>query len=331
MTVRQVAAHAGVSRQTVSNVLNAPERVEEATLHKVRAAIESLGYQPSRVARSLATRQAGLIGYCLARHTGRGLFMDPFLYTLTGAIEATGRRVLVFTAPDGAQGLATYADLVAQRAVDGFILSDTVDEDPRHAWLASRGVPFASFGRTWHPNGDQPGPWVDVDGAGACAELVARLHSAGHDRIAFVGCPMGASDDRRRGWRDACRQLGLPELCAYADSDTRRAAARAAAALLDADNPPTAVVAASDLLAVGVLDEVRRRKLRPGHDIWVTGFDDTLLARSVDGGLTTVRQPTAEITATLVRLLDGGSDGEADEGGVLLGGRIVARSSAPVG
>ncbi|CAM3415860.1 LacI family DNA-binding transcriptional regulator [Kibdelosporangium persicum] len=330
VTLRQVAAQAGVSRQTVSNVLNAPERVDPATRLKVRAAIESLGYQPSRTARSLATRQAGLIGYCLARHPGRSLFTDPFLHALTEAIEATGRRLLVFTAPEGAEGLATYADLIAQRAVDAFILSDTVDGDPRHGWLASRGVPFASFGRTWPEQGEQPGRWVDVDGAGACAELVRGLHSAGHDRIAFLGwrdpVPVGAAKDRQRGWRDECRRLGLPEQAAYADSDSMEGAAHAAATLLDAAQPPTAIVAAGDLLAVGVISEVRRRELRPGHDIWVTGFDDSLLATSVEGGLTTVRQPAAEITATLVRLLDAGPG----RSGVLLDGRIVSRSSAPL-
>ncbi|WP_083753157.1 LacI family DNA-binding transcriptional regulator [Actinosynnema sp. ALI-1.44] len=331
VTLRQVAVRAGVSRQTVSNVINAPDRVEEATLRKVQAAIEALGYQPNRTARSLATRQAGLIGHCLARHPGRSLFMDPFLHALTEAVERTGRRMLVFTAPDGAGGLATYADLVAQRAVDAFILSDTVGDDPRHTWLAGRGIPFASFGRTWPAHGEQPGPWVDVDGAGACAEMVGRLHSAGHDQIAFVGwcdpVPMGAAHDRRRGWQEECRRLGLSEQSACADSDSMQAAARATAVLLDDANPPTAIVAASDLLAVGVLTEVRRRKLRPGHDVWVTGFDDSVLASSVDGGLTTVSQPTAEITSALVRLLDAGA---GHSGGVLLRGRIVARGSAPI-
>ncbi|MCE7004232.1 LacI family DNA-binding transcriptional regulator [Kibdelosporangium philippinense] len=330
VTLRQVAAHAGVSRQTVSNVLNAPHRVEEITRVKVQAAIEALGYQPNRTARSLATRQAGLIGYCLARRPGRSLFMDPFLHALTEAIEGTGRRMLVFTAPDGEQGIATYADLIAQRAVDAFILSDTVPDDPRHSWLASRGVPFASFGRTWPEQGEQPGPWVDVDGAGACAELVRRLHSAGHDQIAFVGwcdlLAMGAGKDRQRGWQDECARLGLLEQAAYADSDSMDGAASAAAQLLDGSTPPTAIVAASDLLAVGVVGELRRRKLRPGHDVWVTGFDDSVLASSVEGGLTSVSQPTAEITSALVKRLDA----EQDPAGVLLAGQIVSRCSAPV-
>ncbi|MEV4318118.1 substrate-binding domain-containing protein [Actinocrispum sp. NPDC049592] len=331
VTLRQVAAHAGVSRQTVSNVINAPQRVDPVTLAKVRSAIEALGYQPSRTARSLATRQAGLIGYCLAGLPGHSLYMDQFLHALTEAVEETGRHMLLFTAPDGDQGLTTYANLIAQRTVDAFILSDTVDEDPRHEWLAGRGVRFASFGRTWPRQGEQPGPWVDVDGFAACAELVTRLHAAGHRRIAFVGwgkrVMMGAGADRLRGWEAGCRRLGLSGRAVYSDSDSMDGAAHAAAALLDDPEPPTAIVAVSDLLAVGVLSEVRRRGLRPGHDVWVTGFDDSLLATSVEGGLTTVRQPTAEIASTLVRLIDNAGPAET---GVLLTGRIVARGSAPL-
>ena len=333
VTLRQVASYAGVSRQTVSNVLNAPERVDPATLAKVQAAIAALGYQPSRTARSLATRQAGLIGYGLARHPGHSLFMDPFLHGLTEAVEETGRHLLVFTAPDGEPGLATYADLIAQRAVDAFIVSDTVDDDPRHGWLAGRGVRFASFGRTWPEQGEQPGPWVDVDGAGACGELVTRLHAAGHERIAFVAwplpVPMGAGHDRQRGWQAECRRLGLPEQVVHADGDGMDGGARAAAALLDGRRPPTAIVVVSDLLAVGVLSEIRRRGMRPGQDVWVTGFDDSLLATSVEGGLTTVRQPIDELAHVLVRLLDTEPVDRREGSGILLPGRIVARGSAP--
>ncbi|MBP2326846.1 DNA-binding LacI/PurR family transcriptional regulator [Kibdelosporangium banguiense] len=331
MTLRQVASHAGVSRQTVSNVLNAPERVDPTTLAKVQAAIEALGYQPNRTARSLATRQAGLIGYGLAGSPGHSLFMDPFLHMMTESIERTGRHVLLFTATPGLAGLQTYADLIAQRAVDAFILSDTVDHDPRHSWLASRGVPFASFGRAWPDEGEQPGSWVDVDGAKACAELVSGLHACGHTRIAFVGWQSltSAGSDRQRGWRAECERLGLAErdcVAVSADTDSTEGGARAAAALLDSAVPPTAIVAVSDLLAVGVLGEVRRRGLVAGRDVAVTGFDDSLLAAAVDGGLTSVRQPTAEIAATLVGLLETPDE----ERGVLLPGEVVVRGSAPL-
>ena len=153
--------------------------------------------------------------------------------------------------------MPVYAELVAQQAVDAFVLSDAVDDDPRHDWLAERAIPFTSFGRTWPESGTQPGTWVDVDGAAACADLVAGLAALGHKRIGFVGWRggAGAAEDRRRGWRTECELRGLPAHDDYvvrAEADTMAAGARAAAELLGRTRPPTAIVAVSDVLAVGV-------------------------------------------------------------------------------
>jgi DNA-binding LacI/PurR family transcriptional regulator len=326
VTVRQVAERAGVSRQTVSNVLNAPERVDPTTRARVRAAIDLLGYRPNRSARSLKTRKAGLIGYCLARRPGLNPFMDVFLHALCGAVEDAGHHVLLFSAPDGEQGMGVYGDLVAQRAVDAFFLSDTVTDDPRPRWLNERGIRFASFGRT-----GGPGPWVDVDGATACAELVAGLFALGHRDIAFIGWSNGmvAGADRLEGWRSECDHLGLPageDVVVRVESDTMAAGEQAAALLLGRKRPPTAIVTVSDLLAVGALREVVHRGLKVGEDVAVTGFDDSVLACAAEPGLTTVRQPIAEIAATLVQLLQAPVDTPA----VLLPGEIVSRGSAPV-
>ncbi|NUT50709.1 MAG: substrate-binding domain-containing protein [Saccharothrix sp.] len=315
--------HAGVSRQTVSNVLNAPDRVDPGTRQRVRTAIEELGYRPNRNARNLAARRAGLIGYCVPVADPPNSFMDRFLRLLTAEVERSGRHVLLFsgTGPD------VYADLVAQRAVDGFVLADTVDQDHRHRWLADRQVPFVSFGRTRH--GDQPGPWVDLDGAAVCHRLVDRLHDLGRSRIAFVGRHGGTAQDRDRlsGWRAGCTALDLPsDRLALADADTVEAGGAAMRNLLDSEVPPDAVIAVSDPLAVGVHREVRRQGLRPGADVAVTGFDDSPLASVVDGGLTSVRQPVERFARTVVDLLDSANG----DRGVLLPGEIISRGSAPI-
>jgi DNA-binding LacI/PurR family transcriptional regulator len=330
-TVRQVAARAGVSRQTVSNVLNAPERVDPATLARVQQAITDLGYRPNRSARSLKTRRAGMIGYCLPDHFGLSPFMDEFLHALCEGVSRTGQHVLLFTAPQGDAALAVYEDLIAQRAVDSFVLTNTVVDDPRHGWLADRRIPFVSFGRTWPTEGEQPGPWVDVDGHAACAELAAGLHALGHRRIAFVGWQprtTGAAEDRLSGWRAACERLDLPTGDAVLVRTTEGMAEGAAAArwLLDQDPAPTAIMALSDLLGIGVLRELVRRGLRPGEDVAVTGFDDSPLASAVEPGLTSVRQPIPEIVGTVVELLRTPRENR----GVLLPGRVVSRGSAPV-
>ncbi|MEU4742791.1 LacI family DNA-binding transcriptional regulator [Actinosynnema sp. NPDC023658] len=323
VTIRQVALHAGVSRQTVSNVLNAPHRVESGTRQRVGSSIEALGYRPNRNARNLAARRAGLIGYCVPESDTPNPFMDRFLHLLTAEVERSGRNVLLFTG--GAVGV--YADLVAQRAVDAFVLADTVDDDPRHGWLAERDVPFVSFGRTW--TGRQPGPWVDLDGAGVCRRLVAGLHDLGHRRIAFVG-KCGATGqylDRVRGWRAGCDALGLPsDRLVCAEVDTVEAGGVAMRNLLDSEVPPDAVIAVSDPIAVGVHREVRRQGLRPGTDVAVTGFDDSPLASVVDGGLTSVRQPVERFARTVVDLLDSANGDRC----VLLPGEIISRGSAPI-
>jgi DNA-binding LacI/PurR family transcriptional regulator len=333
VTLRQVAAHAAVSRQTVSNALNAPHRLDPATLAKVNQAIEELRYRPNRSARSLSTGSAGLIGYCMVgRPEGTvNAFMDSFLHALCGTVETAGRHVLLFTAPAGEAGMSVYADLVAQQAVDAFVLSETERDDPRHRWLADRGIRFVSFGRTWQRQGQQPGSWVDVDGATACAALVDGLHALGHTRIAFVGWRgrLGATEDRLQGWREACRRHGLraERLLVRSTGDTVADGELAAHELLDRPDPPTAIMAVCDVLALGVLRAVTKRGYRAGADVAITGFDDSPLAAAVAPGLTTVRQPIAEVADTLLRLLEA-PNGHTE--GVLLPGTVISRASAPV-
>lgn len=326
-SITGVAALAGVSRQTVSNAINAPDRLHPDTLHRVRAAIDELGYRPNRSARMLRTRSAGLIGYCIPQRGTDVLnpVMDRFLHALSASIEATGRHVLLFTATDS--GLPVYDDLLAQAAVDGFVLSDTVVADPRPAWLAARRVPFATFGRTW--TGDrEPGPWVDVDGAAGVAAALRHLHGRGHRSIGFLGWPAGSGvgDDRLRGWRLACSELGLGhDESLVARAEEAVPAGRAAAARLLALRPrPTALVSVTDTLALGALLALADLGLRPGHDVALVGFDDAPLAAAVPPGLTTLHQPIEEVAAQVVRMLDGAVDPAA---GVLLEPRLVVRGT----
>jgi DNA-binding LacI/PurR family transcriptional regulator len=333
VTLRQVAAHAAVSRQTVSNALNAPHRLEPSTLAKVNKAIDKLGYRPNRIARSLSTGRAGLVGYCIPeRSVGyANSMMDSFLHALSASLESVGRHLLLFTAPAGKPGMRVYADLLAQQTVDAFVLSDAERDDPRHRWLAERDIRFVSFGRTWPRDGRQPWSWVDVDGAAACSALVDGLHEQGHRRIGFVGRSgrLGAAEDRRRGWRDACVRHGLPTggLAVSCPGDTVADGERAAHVLLDRAKPPTAIMALSDVFALGVMRAVAHRGGRPGIDVAVTGFDDTPLASAVSPGLTSVRQPVAEIAAIALRLLQAPA---GDPEGVLLPGEIISRASADI-
>ena len=329
-TLKQVAAHAEVSVQTVSNALNAPHRLRPDTLARVTKSIEALNYRPNRNARSLRTSAVELIGYCVPSWPGDQvhLVMDLFLHALCSAAEASHRHILLFTAPAGVEGMTVYDDLHARRLVDGFVLSQTENHDPRHEWLHRSKIPFVSFGRVWGEH-SQPGPWVDVDGAAGCANAVRHLHDAGRRRIGLISWSRtsGLAEDRLSGWRAECKRLRLPTgqgLAVRCDADTIDDGARATAELLDSDEPVDAIVAISDVLALGTLRELQRRGLRPGVDVALTGFDDSPLAAVVSPGLTSLRQPIDQIAAALIRQL---GDGGHEPAGQLLEPELVVRGS----
>lgn len=349
MTLEIVAAHAGVSRQTVSNALNAPGKLRPETLRRVQESIAVLGYRPDRHARSLRTRATGVLGYGLppvsaggpagtgaATGTGGPADIDGlagrFLPALCSAVMASGRGLLVFTARPGRAGLAVYAELLAQGAVDGFVLCPAVPGDVRHAWLERRGVTFTSVGRIW--TAAQPGPWVDADHAVATEAAVRHLHQRGHRRIALLGGPAGpgAAEDRVTGWRRACTGLGLPAgdglIARVPDGiDGGRAGA---GRLLDLVPRPTAVVAVSDELAFGALHAITERGLRAGPDVAVTGVGDLPACLAVRPALTTVRLPVEEMARRAVRLLDEAAVPVlAGSGGLLLAPHLVVRASTP--
>jgi DNA-binding LacI/PurR family transcriptional regulator len=331
-TLKQVAAHAEVSVQTVSNALNAPHRLRPDTLARVTRSIELLNYRPNRNARSLRTSAVELIGYCVPSWPDDQvhLVMDLFLHGLCTAAEASRRHILLFTAPAGVDGMTVYDDLHARRLVDGFVLSQTETHDPRHDWLDEKGIPFVSFGRVWGES-SQPGSWVDVDGAAGCVAAVRHLFETGRRRIGLISWSRasGLAEDRLSGWRTACKQLRLPTggLVVRCSTDTLEEGARAAARLLDADQPVDGIVAISDVLALGAMREIQRRGLVPGVDVAVTGFDDSPLAAVVSPGLTSIRQPIDEIAAALIRQL---CNGEREPAGRLLEPQLVVRgSSAP--
>lgn len=304
-TVVDVARLAGVSRQTVSNVLNAPERVREATRERVEEAIAQLDYRPHRLARNFKAGTTGMLGYRVpAGGESINPVLDRFLHALTDAARDAGYHVLLFTPGEGQGERDILDELIATRTVDGFVVSETNYGDERIRYLAGAGVPFVAFGRT---DLDVDSTWVDVDGAAGTAAAVAHLVERGHRRIAYLGWPEGSAtgDQRSLGYRRGLEAAGIdvdPALDRR-DEDGVDAGGRALAAWLELPAPPTAVVAASDLLALGVLKAARAADLRVGPDLAVTGFDDTPVARFMSPSLTSVRQPLEAVAATVVRLL----------------------------
>jgi DNA-binding LacI/PurR family transcriptional regulator len=307
-TLATVAAAAGVSRQTVSNALNSPELLRPDTLARVQQAIDRLGYTPNRAARNLRTRASHFVGLRLepaVEGSASGL-MDRFLHSLVEACKEAGLHVLLFTAEDVNDPLDGYDNLLRSAAVDAFVVTDTYRGNPQAAWLEERQVPFVAFGRPWTDPGAQF-PWVDVDGRAGVMLAVDHVVERGHERVAWVGWQKSSTigEDRRSGWLDKMHARGLSTTGLSArGEDTIDFGCRAAHALLDSAEP-TAFVCVSDTVAMGVLQALVERGLRPGPDgVAVVGFDDSQAAQVVPSGLTSVRQPLEEVAVQTVRLLE---------------------------
>lgn len=322
-TVADVALAAGVSRQTVSNVLNRPEVVRPETLSRVQAAIQGLGYRPHASARRLRTRQSSTLGVRLEPvHGISGAVLDRFLHALVESADERGMRILLFTATDVDDELTHMERLVEGSDVDGFVLTSTFHGDPRAAWLGDRDIPFVTFGRPWGlPDMDAaPHPWVDVDGRSGLREATDHLVAQGHRRVGFLGwpSPSGQGDERRRGWQDAMRAAGLPDADGLTCEDDVAAASRTVASAIDDGAGFDALVCASDTLALGA-------RFALGSGVPVVGYDDTPVAEAL--GISSVEQPLVEVASAAVELLmgTGRSVLPASTGHRLLAPRVVWR------
>jgi len=327
------AALAGVSRQTVSNAANAPNRLRPETLHKVLEAIEELGYRPSQAARSLRTEATHIIGCRLlpSNYGGTGGVLDRLFHALCDAARSSGYDILTFSASTDDDEIAVYDDLLRRRAVDGFVLANTHHVDARPGWLIGRGARFVAFGRPWGVKRSLHS-WVDVDGASGTAEAVRHLARLGHSRIAFLGLAevSGVGDDRYQGWETAMRAMRLPVKGLVARAEDGIASGRALAeALLDGSRPPTALVCVSDAMAVGAMGAVEDRGGRPGHDVSVVGFDDSPIASVIRPGLSSIRQPIEAVATELVTVLLAELSGANRRlSRILLAPRLVVRESS---
>src|SRR5690606_24860505 len=151
VTIRTVARRAGVSVQTVSNVLNSPHLVRPETREHVRAVIDDLGYRASQAARQLRSGRSRLIGVRIepVRDGINGNILDRFLHELTEAAAQAQLRIVLYAAADDAAEIQAYDDLLAAYSPDAFVLTGTHHGDPRAGWLLDKAVPFVTFGRPW--------------------------------------------------------------------------------------------------------------------------------------------------------------------------------------
>ena len=303
-TVEDVARAAGVSRQTVSNVLNSPDIVRGPTRERVQRAIVELGYRPHAAARRLRTRRSSTLGVRLDPYAGgiSGVVLDRFVHALTERASERGMRVLLYAARTPAEEIDRIGDLVDGGEIDAVVLTGTSHEDTRTTWLQARDVPFVSFGRPWRADGDgtPAHPWADVDGAAGTRAATRHLLDQAGPRIAFLGWPEGSGtgDDRARGWSEAMSDAGRAGPRWHTEDSVGLARELVGAAL--ADDPVDAVVCVSDSLAIGA--HLAATALgRPG--LPVVGFDNTPAAEAL--GISSVEQLPEQVAAGVLDLLMG--------------------------
>jgi len=332
-TIETVALDAGVSRQTVSNALNAPQRLRPTTLRRVTQSIEKLGYRPNQAARSLRTQAAGAIGCRLFPpvRRGSGGVLDRFLYALSVAARQAEYGLLCHAAESDQEEIGVFESLIRGHAVDGFVITATQYGDSRGDWLLRHGFPFVSFGRPWGLDATHYS-WVDVDGAAGIRDAVVHLADQGHRRIAYLGWPNpdGVGEDRESGWVQAMRSRALATRgLVRRGEDSAHGGAQLAGQLLARADPPTAFVCASDAMAIGALHEVEDRGLRPGDDVGVVGFDDSAAASLLRPALSSINQPLELAAEHSLRMLHTALDsGPAQPEGVLLAPSLVVRASS---
>lgn len=305
-TSTEVARRAGVSRSTVSFVLNnvTEMAISEATKERVLDAATDLGYVPSAAARTLASGVSRTIGLviCHAEHIKVDTFIPQALYSLNEICHQQGYRVLVETVEDVSNPDA-YRDLVLAKQIDGLVVLNPRHDDDQLPQFIEDGFPIAVIGRIDHPNAC----WVDVDNQGAARSATDHLIEQGRTRIAHI--PYGPNlyesvRARLSGYRSALATHGLdsdPALVAHANFSAE-SGLRAMRDILERSRPD-ALFCGNDMVAFGALRALSEAGLRAPDDVAVVGFDDVPIAAYANPPLSTVRMPAIEMGRWAGRIL----------------------------
>jgi DNA-binding LacI/PurR family transcriptional regulator len=330
VTSADVAHHAGVSRTTVSFVLNErPDtNITPETRKRVLDAARDLGYVVHGAARALAAGSSQTIGLVLRQspeQVAADALLAETLWGIGGEVHRAGYRVLVEPL---SPGVGTYSGLVRSQRVDGLIVSGPRSDDLELRALADEDYPIIL-------QGSLPGinaPSVDVDNRAGARSAVEHLVALGHTRIACItNAPRAytSAEDRLAGYRDALEAAGV----AFDDAAIAEGAFDAASGLaamrdiLGRGEPPTAVFVCSDVVAVGALRALREAGLRVPDDVSVAGFDDIALAPFVEPPLTTVRLPARALGVAAGRALVERLAGRMPVDRHLLATELVVRAS----
>lgn len=296
-TSSEVARRAGVSRTTVSFVLNnvRDQGISEATRERVLAAARELGYEPNAAARTLAMGSTGTVALVIPR--SEHLYADVFLGQLAASINQEchrqGLKMLIESSDEEGQAPGSFVDLVRSRRIDGLIVVNPGEAGREHLQrIADAGIPLVVFGtglplrERFHSTGDDTSQTTHL--------VMDHLVGLGHREIAFVNFAQPgylAVNERERGWRESLAAAGVdvdPRWAVHADI-TALSGYHATQELLARKVRFTALFAGNDTIAFGAMRALTEAGIRIPHDVALAGYDDIPLARFASPPLTTVR------------------------------------------
>jgi LacI family transcriptional regulator len=304
LTLEDIARISGVSRSTVSRVINADPNVKERTRDKVQEVIQNLNFQPNMAARGLAAGSTKVIGLVIPVGISF-IFSDPYfplvIQGISSACNQLGYSIMLWLA-EAKYERKTISQILYNGLIDGVIVSSMILDDPLIDRLSESNRPFITIGR--HPTNEKIN-YVDVDNRAGAYQGVSYAVRSGHHRVALIGGPHTtiSGQDRYQGYLDALQEHGLPLIPDLVTEGefTDPSGYQAMKRLLQ--QSPDAVFVASDAMAFAAMRAIQEANLRIPDDIAVIGFDDIPSAATSKPPLTTVRQPisrTGQIAAEML-------------------------------
>lgn len=304
LTLEDVGRLAGVSRSTVSRVINGETSVRQEVRDRVQEVIRQTGYTPHAAARSLVSNRTGVIGLVIPSRV-HSLFEDPYFAKLIQGITLASNRagttlsLFLFESEDEEKDL--YPRVVEAGFLDGVIVTATRAGDPLISRIAASQLPLVMVGRP----GIDGVSFADVDNRGGAALAARHLCEIGCERIALIGAPGNTTtgQDRLAGFVEGLAEAGraLPQHLRVDGDFSEESGYRGMTTLLEHD--PDGVFVASDTMATGALQALRDNGRRVPDDVAVVGFDGFHASERTNPRLTTLRQPVADTAAAAVRLL----------------------------
>jgi LacI family transcriptional regulator len=303
--LKQLAHSLGLSITTVSRALDGYSDVAPATRERVQAAAKAINYHPNSAARNLRRKKAETVAVTLPSepgHFGPPIFLD-MLASCGQRLAEEGLDLMLVPTVSHHGEMETYRRLVDGRRADAMIVVRTHRDDERIAYLNSRNIPFVTHGRTTGHDHDHA--YIDGDGEAGFREATGLLASLGHRKIAHIAAPQNLTFAhlRRKGWLQGLAELGLSDTVERVAQPHEAGGYEAAKALLTGPSPPSALLCATDSIAIGALGALRELGRAAGRDVAVIGHDNVPSAVFTDPPLSTMEIATPDVGRQIADLL----------------------------